>query len=55
MSMIPTVPGIEGLTLIVTQETHVRATLEDTFTALLEQIGPVPAIYGRSADENPFA
>jgi hypothetical protein len=40
MSMVPTVPGIESLTLIVTQEIHVQATLEDTFAALLEQIGP---------------
>ena len=40
MSIAPTVPGIESLTLIVTQEIRVRATLEDTFTALLEQIGP---------------
>lgn len=40
MSIAPTVPGIEGLTLTVTQEIQVRATLEDTFAALLEQIGP---------------
>jgi hypothetical protein len=40
MSIAPTVPGIESLTLTVTQEIHVRATLEDTFAALLEQIGP---------------
>jgi uncharacterized protein YndB with AHSA1/START domain len=40
MSMAPTLPGIESLTLIVTQEIHVRASLEDTFAALLEQIGP---------------
>jgi hypothetical protein len=32
--------GIESLTLTVTKEIHVRATLEDTFEALLEQIGP---------------
>jgi hypothetical protein len=40
MSIASTVPGIESLTLTVTQEIHVRATLEDTFAALLEQIGP---------------
>jgi uncharacterized protein YndB with AHSA1/START domain len=40
MSTASTVPGIESLTLTVTQEIHVRATLEDTFAALLEQIGP---------------
>jgi len=34
------VPGIESLTLTVTQEIHVRATLDKTFAALLEQIGP---------------
>lgn len=44
MSTISTAPstgvGIESLTLTVTQEIQVRATLEDTFAALLEQIGP---------------
>jgi len=40
MSISPTAPGIESLTFIVTQETHVRASLETTFAALLEQIGP---------------
>jgi uncharacterized protein YndB with AHSA1/START domain len=40
MSMTATVPGIQNLTLNVTQETHVRASLEVTFAALLEQIGP---------------
>jgi len=43
MSTISTVPstgsGIESLTLSVTQEIQVRATLEETFAALLEQIG----------------
>jgi hypothetical protein len=38
--MVATFPGIENLTLVVTQETHVRASLETTFAALLEQIGP---------------
>ncbi len=44
MSTISTAPstglGIESLTLSVTQEIHVRASLETTFAALLEQIGP---------------
>ena len=32
--------GIENLTLNITQEIHVRAALEVTFAALLEQLGP---------------
>ena len=32
--------GIEHLTLNISQEIHVRASLEVTFAALLEQIGP---------------
>ena len=44
MGAISTAPstgvGIESLTLTVTQEIHVQASLEDTFAALLEQIGP---------------
>jgi len=40
MSAIVTPPGIENLTLVVTQEIHVRASLENTFAAMLEQIGP---------------
>jgi hypothetical protein len=38
--MISSAPGIENLTLRVDQEIHVRAGLEVTFAALLEQIGP---------------
>jgi hypothetical protein len=38
--MISAAPGIENLTLNLTQEIHVRAPLEVTFAALLEQIGP---------------
>ena len=34
-----TAPTIENLTLEVTQEMHVRASLEDTFAALLTQMG----------------
>jgi len=40
MSAVPTLPGIEGLTLNITQEIQVKASLEDTFEAILEQIGP---------------
>ena len=40
MSTSLTIPGIESLTLTVTQEIHVNASLETTFEALLEQIGP---------------
>ncbi len=32
--------NIEDLTLAVTQEIHVRASLDATFAALLEQLGP---------------
>ena len=40
MSSTQMVPGIESLTLTVTQEVHVKASLETTFETLLEQIGP---------------
>ena len=40
MSISPTVMGIESLVLEVKQEIRVRASLETTFAALLEQIGP---------------
>lgn len=39
MSSIATT-GIENLTLTITQEIHVRASLDVTFEALLEQLGP---------------
>jgi len=38
--MIARAAGIENLTLNLTQEVHVRASLETTFAALLEQLGP---------------
>jgi Activator of Hsp90 ATPase homolog 1-like protein len=38
--MIPVTQGVEDLTLNITQEIHVRASLEVTFESLLEQIGP---------------
>ena len=40
--------GIEDLTLLVEQKIHVRASLEDTFAALLEQLG-----YERGVSETP--
>jgi len=40
MSMSPTIPGIESLSLLVTQEIHVNASIANTFEALLEQLGP---------------
>jgi len=39
MSTVPTLMGIESLTLIVSKEIRVEASLEDTFAALLEQLG----------------
>jgi Activator of Hsp90 ATPase homolog 1-like protein len=38
--VIATTPGIETLTLNITQEIRVRASLDVTFAALLEQLGP---------------
>lgn len=38
--MIQTPESIENLTLSITQETRVNASLEVTFNALLEQVGP---------------
>jgi hypothetical protein len=35
-----TAPSIESLTLNIAEEIHVRASLEATFAALLEEIGP---------------
>jgi len=40
MSATTTLPGLESLTINIEQEIHVRASLETTFTALLEQLGP---------------
>ena len=40
MSTTASIPGVENLTLLVTQEIHVNASLQATFEALLEQIGP---------------
>jgi Activator of Hsp90 ATPase homolog 1-like protein len=38
--MISTATRIEDLTLNITQEIHVKASLEATFAALLQQLGP---------------
>jgi uncharacterized protein YndB with AHSA1/START domain len=38
--MVETAEGIEKMTLDIKQEIEVRASLEETFDALLEQIGP---------------
>ena len=38
--MIMTAPTVENLTLNITEEIHVRASLAATFDALLEQMGP---------------
>lgn len=39
MNTVSTLTGMESLTLIVSKEIRVQASLEDTFAALLEQIG----------------
>lgn len=38
--MVTTAPSVEHLTLNITEEIHVRASLDATFEALLEQMGP---------------
>ena len=38
--MVSTALSLENLALVVTQEIQVKATLEKTFAALLEQLGP---------------
>ncbi len=47
--MIETLAGIENLTLNITQEIHVKASLEATFAALVEQLGP-----GNETPERPM-
>jgi hypothetical protein len=49
MSTMQTMAGIESLTLLVEKEIHVNASLEDTFAALLEQMGP-----GNSSENGPM-
>jgi Activator of Hsp90 ATPase homolog 1-like protein len=48
--MTLTAPDIENLTLNITQEIHVRASLDATFAALLEELGP----YNQTADGKPI-
>ena len=48
--MISTEGGVEDLTLLVTQEIQVQASLETTFEALLEQLGP----YNERGDNEPM-
>jgi hypothetical protein len=48
--MISTATRIEDLTLNITEEIRVRASLEATFAALLEQLGPFNAV----ADDKPM-
>src|ERR1700722_1588868 len=40
MSTTSTMPGIESLTLVIVREIQVNASLENTFEAILEQLGP---------------
>jgi len=48
--MTLTLPGIESLLLSVNEEIRVRASLDLTFTALLEQLGP----YNETPDGTPL-
>ena len=48
--MISLEGGLENLTLLVTQEIHVNASIETTFEALLEQLGP----YNERGDNEPM-
>jgi hypothetical protein len=48
--MASTATSLENLTVNITQEIHVRASLETTFAALLEQIGP----YNDTPEGNPL-
>jgi hypothetical protein len=48
--MISAAPAIDDLTLNITEEIHVRAPLDVTFAALLEQLGPA----GDTPEGNPM-
>jgi uncharacterized protein YndB with AHSA1/START domain len=48
--MTLTAESIDNLTLKITQEIHVRASLEKTFAAVLEQMGP----YNEAGAGNPM-
>src|SRR6201998_4492775 len=41
MTMMSTLPEIESLTLSINQEIRVRASIDVTFAALLDQLGPL--------------
>jgi hypothetical protein len=47
--MIAAETGVENLTTTITQEIHVKASVEVTFAALLEQLGP-----GNETPEGPM-
>jgi uncharacterized protein YndB with AHSA1/START domain len=40
MGISPTIAGIESLSIVITRELHIKASLATTFEALLEQLGP---------------
>jgi hypothetical protein len=40
MASLATASELESLSMVISKEIHVRASLETTFAALLEQIGP---------------
>lgn len=40
MSISSTIPGIESLSVVITREMRIKASLETTFESLLEQLGP---------------
>jgi Activator of Hsp90 ATPase homolog 1-like protein len=48
--MTATIQAIDNLTLNITEEIHVRASLEATFAALLEEMGPL----NQGADGKPM-
>ncbi len=48
--MTLTLPGIESLSLQINEEIRVRASLDTTFTALLDQLGP----YSETLDGTPM-
>lgn len=48
--MTLTVPSVDSLTLNLAQEIHVRSSLNATFAALLEQMGP----WNETPDGNPL-
>jgi len=49
MGISPTMMGIESLSVVITREMRIKASLETTFAALLEQLGP-----GNETPERPM-